>query len=302
MTELADAGAAPAAPEAPSGKGANDENFPVGSFLVRPELRPDIAAYYAFARATDDIADDATLSPEEKVARLDGFERALRGEAGLGDGYAKAYRLRERLLARSIPLERGTDLLSAFKQDAVKRRYATFSELEDYCRRSANPVGRFLIDLHGEAAALYPASDALCTALQVLNHVQDCQKDLRALDRAYIPLDWLQLHASRIEDIAAPRLNAPLRSVLNRMLERCEAWVAAAQPLARGMADARFAMEAHTIVTLAGRLCALLRAGDPLATRVKLSKLDFAAAGFSGLWLAAFQRKPLAAAPLADAA
>lgn len=301
MTHAAEA-AAPAAPEQNSGKGANDENFPVGSFLVRPELRPDIAAYYAFARATDDIADDSSLTPEDKVARLSGFERALSGDASLGEGYAKAYRLRERLLARNIPLERGLDLLSAFKQDAVKRRYDTFAELEDYCTRSANPVGRFLIDLHGEPAALYPASDALCTALQVLNHLQDCQKDLRELDRVYIPLDWLKLHASRVEDLALPAVNTPLRSVLNRMLDRCEAWVAAAQPLARGMTDARFAMEAHTIVSLAARLCALLRAGDPLATRVKLSKLDFATAGMSGLWLAVFGRKPLAPAAMANAA
>lgn len=301
MTHAAEA-AAPAVPEQSSGKGANDENFPVGSFLVRPELRPDIAAYYAFARATDDIADDSTLIPEDKVARLQGFERALLGDESLGEGYAKAYRLRERLLARNIPLERGADLLSAFKQDAVKRRYETFAELEDYCARSANPVGRFLVDLHGESPALYPASDALCTALQVLNHLQDCQKDLRELDRVYIPLDWLKLHASRVEDIALPALNTPLRSVINRMLDRCEAWVAAAQPLARGMADARFAMEAHTIVSLAARLCALLRSGDPLATRVKLSKLDFAAAGVSGLWLAAFGRKPISAAALAEAA
>lgn len=290
MVELTQA-RAPEAPEKPSGKGAGNENFPVGSFLVRPELRPDIAAYYAFARAADDIADDGELAPAEKIARLEGFAAALKGEPGHGEGYAKAHRLRERLLARNIPLERGLDLLSAFKQDAIKGRYQSFAELEDYCTRSANPVGRFLIDLHGEPAALYTASDALCSALQVLNHVQDCAKDLRELDRCYIPLDWLAQHRSSLEDVRGKALTGPLRSVLDRMLERCEAWVAAAQPLARGMRDARFAMEAHTIVALAGRLCALLRRGDPLAARVALSKFDFLAAGAAGVQVALFGRK-----------
>ncbi|MBY0447509.1 MAG: squalene synthase HpnC [Hyphomonadaceae bacterium] len=293
MQELTEA-AVPSAPEKPSGKGAKDENFPVGSFLIRAALRPDVAAYYAFARAGDDIGDDPELSPEEKVHRLDAFAAALRGEPGYGAGYAKAHALRERLQARDIPLARGLDLLSAFRQDALKSRYATFAELEDYCARSANPVGRFLVDLHGESKALYPASDALCSALQVLNHLQDCKKDLLEIDRVYVPADWLAEQGASVEALRGPALTPGLRAVLDRMLERCEAWVQEAQPLARGMRDARFAMEAHTIVSLAARLCVLLRRGDPLAARVALRKSDFAAAGLAGVWLALFGRQPLA--------
>lgn len=285
-------GAAPLAPEAPSGKGASDENFPVGSFLLRPELRPHVAAYYAFARAGDDIADDGTLTPADKISRLDAFAAALRGEEGFGEGYAKAHNLRISLLARNITLDRGLDLLQAFRQDAEKTRYANFDELEAYCRLSANPVGRFLIDLHGESPTLYSASDALCSALQVLNHVQDCAKDLRELNRVYIPQDWLNSHGSRTEDLTRPVLNAPLRTVIDRMLDRCDAWVAAAQPLARGMKDRRFAWEAHMIVALAGRLGVRLRRQDMLAKRVALSKLDFAAAALEGLKVAMLDRKP----------
>jgi hydroxysqualene synthase len=285
-------GAAPLAPEAPSGKGAGDENFPVGSFLLKPALRPHVAAYYAFARAGDDIADDGALAPAEKIARLDGFAAALRGEAGFGQGYGKAHRLRESLLARGISLERGLDLLRAFRQDSEKSRYANFEELEAYCALSANPVGRFLIDLHGESPALYEASDSLCSALQVLNHIQDCAKDLQALDRVYVPQDWLHLHGARIEDLRRDALTAPLRTVIDRMLARCAAWITKAQPLARGMKDRRFAWEAHMIVALAARLCALLRAQDMLAKRVALSKLDFAAAALAGWKVAMFERAP----------
>ena len=285
-------GAAPLAPEAPSGKGAGDENFPVGSFLLKPALRPHVAAYYAFARAGDDIADNGTLSTRDKIARLDAFASALRGEPGFGEAYAKAHRLRESLIARAIPLDRGLDLLRAFRQDSEKSRYASFEELEAYCALSANPVGRFLIDLHGESPALYGASDALCSALQVLNHIQDCAKDLNELDRVYVPQDWLNLHGARIEDLRRDALTPPLRTVIDRMLARCEAWVAAAQPLARAMVDRRFAWEAHMIVTLAGRLCALLRAHDMLARRVALSKLDFAAAALTGWKVAMFERAP----------
>lgn len=285
-------GAAPLAPEKPSGKGAGDENFPVGSFLLRPDLRAHVAAYYALARAGDDIADDGQLTPADKISRLDAFAAALRGEQGFGQGYSKAHTLRTSLLARDISLDRSLDLLRAFRQDAEKTRYANFEELEAYCRLSANPVGRFLIDLHGESPALYPASDALCSALQVLNHVQDCAKDLREMNRVYIPQDWLSLHGSRTEDLARPALNAPLRTVIDRMLDRCDAWVLAAQPLARAMKDRRFAWEAHMIVALAGRLSALLRRQDMLARRVALTKLDFAAAALEGFRVSVFDRKP----------
>lgn len=296
MIELEERPAAPPPePEKPSGKGAGDENFPVGSALISPALRPTVAAFYAFARAADDIADDSELSPVEKIARLDAFEAAIDGREGYGEGYAKAHRLREALLARGVTLEHPRALISAFRQDAVKPRYATWSELVDYCTRSANPVGRFLVDLHGEPAALYPASDALCSALQVLNHLQDCGKDLAAIDRVYLPQDWLEEAGSSIEDLKKPALTPGLRQVIDRCLTECEAWVAAARLLARGMRDARFAAEAHTIVALAARLAARLRREDPLAGRVKLSKGDFAAAALAGVGVALFARKPVQA-------
>src|SRR3546814_1994161 len=195
----------------PSGKGAADENFPVGSWLLPAALRPHVATYYAFARAIDDIADNPALAPEDKIARLSAFEAALLDAAADGPGLEKATRLRLSLAATGVAAARGTDLIAAFKQDAVKRRYADWGELLGYCRLSANPVGRYLLDLHGEDPAGYAASDALCSALQILNHLQDCQGDYRQLDRVYLPQDRLAaegLDLTVLEDRKSTRLNS----------------------------------------------------------------------------------------------
>src|SRR5690606_15026222 len=139
--------------------------------------------------------------------------------AGDRPGLEKATRLRESLAVTGVPAVRGTDLVAAFKQDAVKLRYADWSELLGYCRLSANPVGRYLLDLHGEHPDGYAASDALCTALQILNHLQDCQDDYRKLDRVYLPGDWLaaeRLDVAVLDGVASP---PGLRRVLDRCLD-----------------------------------------------------------------------------------
>jgi len=172
--------------ETPSGKGAAGENFPVGSFLLPRALRPHLAAFYAFARAADDIADNPALAPVDKIARLDRMAKALEGAQGGDSAPEKARRMRESLAVTDVSPRHCLDLLDAFRQDAVKSRYEDWHDLLDYCNRSAAPVGRYLIDLHGEDRALWPPADALCNALQVLNHLQDCGEDYRAMDRVYI--------------------------------------------------------------------------------------------------------------------
>jgi len=267
--------------EANSGKGAGDENFPVGSFLIAPALRPHVAAYYAFARAADDIADAGALSAREKVARLDAFEAVLRGEA---EGLSKPQRLRESFSESGIAVERGAKLLDAFRQDARKARYRTIEELLAYCAASADPVGRFLLDLHGEDPRLYPASDGLCTALQILNHLQDMGDDLHALDRCYLPLDRLEALGDGIEAVTRDQVSPALRTVMDELLELCAERIERADALATDLVSARLAAESAVIIHLARRLERRLRAGDPLASRVALSKPDFAAAGLGGLW------------------
>lgn len=282
--------AASDAPEANSGKGAADENFPVGSFLIASHLRPHVAAFYAFARAADDIADHAELAADDKIARLDALEAALTGQQGFGAGYAKAHRLRESLAQCGVTDAHARALLSAFRQDATKTRYANWAELHDYCRRSADPVGRFLLDLHGEDPALYPASDALCSALQVLNHLQDMGDDLQEIDRCYVALDWLAAAGGSIDDVRAARLSPALRTTMHQMLDATDIWVRQARALPRGLKDRRLAMESAVIVALARKLSTRLRRGDPLATRVKLSKFDFLAAFMEGVFVGLFAR------------
>lgn len=272
---------APPAVEVWSGKDRGDENFPVGSFLIRADLRPHIHAYYQFARNADDIADSPSLSPREKIARLETMEAVLTGARD--EGSPSAARLRASLAQTGVSPVHARELLIAFRQDAVKNRYANWAELMDYCRYSAAPVGRYVLALHGEAPATWPASDALCASLQVLNHMQDAAGDLRNLDRCYIPADWMQTEGTSVDDLARPELSAPMRAVLGRMLERVRVLNTQAAALPPAVRARRLRVETAVILRLARRLTVKLAAGDPLATRVKLQKIDFLAAGIGAL-------------------
>jgi squalene synthase HpnC len=258
--------------ETPSGKDADTENFPVGSMLLPKPLRPHIAVFYRFARAIDDIADNPALSPADKIVRLQGFEHALLGENSDDTAYTTGHRMRESLAATGITARHCLDLIDAFKQDAVKLRYADWNGLMSYCQRSAAPVGRYLLDLHGGSRDGYGPSDALCNALQVINHLQDCQDDYREMDRVYLPVNWLREVGIGVSALDAPKASPALRHVLNRCLDATEPLMAEARRLPGGLVSRRLAMESAAIVRIAERLMVLLRQRDPLAGRVKLSK------------------------------
>jgi squalene synthase HpnC len=275
--------------ETPSGKDAAGENFPVGSFLIRRDLRPHVHVFYKFARAADDIADNATLAAEEKVRRLDRMGEILDGAAG--DEAPTATAMRRSLQATGVTSQHCHDVLRAFRLDATKLRYEDWADLMAYCRYSASPVGRQLIDLHGESSAAYPASDALCSALQVLNHLQDCGNDYREIDRVYLPRRDLDACGATIAELAGNRLSPAMRQVLDRLLDGTDRLIAAADALPGEIRSLGLSCECAVIVTLAKRLSRLLRAGDPLATRVKLAKSDFAAALAAGVWRGLVARK-----------
>lgn len=274
--------------EASSGKDVAYENFPVGSWLLKAAHRPHVLAFYDYARAIDDIADSPNLPAEEKLRRLDGFAQALDGAAADDPAYAKAHAMRRTLAETRISPRHCLDLISAFKQDAVQARYRTWAELIDYCNRSAAPVGRFLLDLHGGCRLGYAPGDALCNALQVINHLQDCQDDYRTLDRVYLPLDWLDAEGAGVADLDRDRLTPGLRRVLDRALDATAALLVAARPLPGGLASRRLAMEAAAIFDIAVALVARLRRRDPLLRRVALTKAEYAwycARGAAGaLW------------------
>jgi hydroxysqualene synthase len=271
--------------ETPSGKTAADENFPVGSFLIRPDLRRHVHVFYRFARAADDIADNPELAAEDKIVRLARMGEIVQG----GPGHSpSAVAMRGSLAETGIGPQHCLDLLAAFTQDARKTRYRDWSELLGYCLLSAAPVGRQLLDLHGEGAACRPAADALCNALQIVNHLQDCGADYRALDRVYLPTDDIAATGARIEDLSGDHLTPALRAVLDRVIGPLEGLLAECADIVRQVDDTRIALECEIIRDLCVRLTRRLKREDPLATRVKITKP--AAAGFAlgsvigGLW------------------
>lgn len=264
-----------------SGKTARDENFPVGSWLIEARLRPHVMAYYRFARAADDIADSPDLKPADKIALLSRFEERLADDSDRERDVVST--MRDSLAATQIIPARCQELLYAFMQDARKSRRESWDDLLDYCRLSAHPVGRYLLDLHGEAPAGYRASDALCAALQVLNHLQDCGKDYRELDRVYLPLDWMTAEGLTVEVLQADQTPPPLRRVIDRCLDGVEGLLQEASVLPAQLKNRGLAMESAVILRLARRLSVRLRREDPLAAPVKLSKLDFLGCGLRGI-------------------
>lgn len=261
--------------EMPSGKDEAYENFPVGSWMLPSHLRPHIATFYAYARAIDDIADSSTLSPDDKIDRLEGFRKAIEGDETSNPAYSKAHAMRRSLLATGTTSQHCTDLIAAFKQDAVKLRYKNWNDLIGYCLLSASPVGRYLLDLHGGSANGYGPSDALCNGLQVLNHLQDCQEDYRLLNRVYLPMDWMEREGACVEDLDKPASEEEIRRVIDRTLDATEILLHKAAPLPKGLASRRLAMESAAILDIAWSLLGRLRREDPLARRVQLSKPEY---------------------------
>ncbi len=250
-------------------KTEHGENFPVASLLIAPRLRAPILSFYRFARAADDIADHAELAEADKFAGLDALEATLLGKSAS----AKAALPLKRVLAeRGLPPTHPLDLLTAFRADVTKRRYANWAELMDYCRYSAMPVGRFVLDLHGEARSTYDYSDPLCTALQAINHMQDCGLDYRALDRVYVPLDMMAAHGTRVEALGAVKATPELRACLTALAERTALLLPEAAKLPLAVQDTRLGLETGIIVRLAHKLTAILLTRDPLSERVHLTK------------------------------
>jgi len=258
------------------GTGKTQENFPVASRLIAPGLREAIHAYYRFARAADDVADHPTLEEALKFELLDGLEATLLGST---DHDPAALPLRAQLRARSLSPQHALDLLTAFRLDVTKRRYRDWDDLMHYCRYSAMPVGRFVLEVHGESRATWEASDPLCSALQVINHLQDCVKDYRTLDRVYVPLDALARFDLTVQALDAPRATPQLRACLQWIARKNETLLPQAAQLPRLVKDLRLGVETAVIAAVAHKLNRWLLDRDPLSERVHLTRIE-------ALWLA----------------
>jgi squalene synthase HpnC len=270
-----------------SGKGHRDENFPVASWLIHPRHRRTILAFYEFVRTADDIADHATLAPSEKLALLDGLEAAL---LGVSNQEPVGVALRDELSAHRLSPRHAQDLLTAFRMDVTKRRYRDWDDLIGYCSYSAMPVGRFVLDVHGESPTTWPANDALCAALQIINHLQDCGKDYRNLDRVYIPLDAFAAAGTTVEALGQARASPALLACIHTLARRTGGLLCESKIFPSVISDTRLGLEVAVIQRLAEHLAALLGRRDPLSERVHLRPAGFAWRGALAILLGVMQR------------
>jgi squalene synthase HpnC len=268
------------ASELRSGKTHRDENFPVASWIIHPRHRALILAFYNFVRTADDIADHATLPASDKLAYLDLLEAELLGR---GDSQPEAVSLRHALAERSMPPRHALDVLIAFRMDVTKLRYENWDEVIHYCRYSAMPVGRFMLDVHGESTSTWAASDALCASLQINNHLQDCGKDFRDLNRVYLPRDALAAAGATAEELGAARASAPLLQCLHGLAVRTETLLDQSRSLAAEVKNFRLGLEISVIQAFADKIVGLLKVRDPLSETVHLSPMQLLAHSFTGM-------------------
>jgi hydroxysqualene synthase len=268
------------ASELRSGKTHRDENFPVASWIIHPRHRALILAFYNFVRTADDIADHATLEASEKLRLLDLLEAELLGK---GDTQPEAVNLRRALAERSMAPRHALDVLIAFRMDVTKLRYENWDEVIHYCRYSAMPVGRFMLDVHGESISTWAASDALCAGLQINNHLQDCGKDFRDLNRVYLPRDALAAAGASVEELGRERASAPLLQCLHALADRTELLLNESKSLSAEVRDFRLGCEISVIQAFADKIVGLLKVRDPLSERVHLSPLELLAQSLGGI-------------------
>ena len=263
-----------------SGKTHRDENFPVASWIIHPRHRALILAFYNFVRTADDIADHATLPADEKLRYLDLLEAELLGR---GDTQSEAVKLRQALAERGMPPRHALDVLIAFRMDVTKLRYENWDEVIHYCRYSAMPVGRFMLDVHGESTSTWPASDALCAGLQINNHLQDCGKDFRDLNRVYLPRDALAAAGASVEQLGGDRSPPPLLQCLQALAVRTQALLDQSKSLSAEVRDLRLGLEISVIQSFADRIVSMLKVRDPLSELVHLSPMQLLAHSFGGI-------------------
>jgi hydroxysqualene synthase len=268
------------AAELRSGKTHRDENFPVASWIIHPRHRALILAYYNFVRTADDIADHASLSPDEKLRYLDLLEAELLGK---GETQKEAAGLHQALAERGMSPRHAQDVLIAFRMDVTKLRYENWDEVIHYCRYSAMPVGRFMLDVHGEATSAWAASDALCAGLQVNNHLQDCAKDYKNLNRVYLPRDALAASGATVEMLGEAKSPAPLLQCLQALAVRTESLLNESKSLSAEVKDLRLGVEISVIQSFADKIVRMLKARDPLSERVHLSPLELLGQSLAGI-------------------
>ena len=216
---------------------------------------------------------------------------------GKGDTQKEAVNLRHALAERAMAPRHALDVLVAFRMDVTKLRYENWDEVIHYCRYSAMPVGRFMLDVHGESTSTWAASDALCAGLQINNHLQDCAKDYKNLNRVYLPRDALATTGASVEMLGEAKSPPPLLQCLQALAVRTETLLNESRSLSAEVKDFRLGLEVAVIQTFADKIVGMLKVRDPLSERVHLSPLELlgqSAIGIAGEVISrAVGRRPL---------
>ena len=267
-----------------SGKSYSDENFPVASFLMTKKIRSIVRVFYFFARMADDIADHQKLSSNQKKKILLFFDNAISKSKKTNN------KILDKMIAKFKELPSGKkysrNLLKAFMMDASNKKYKNWNDLLYYCKFSANPVGRFVIDAVNERKnieKIYEASDSLCTALQIINHIQDCKKDFKELNRVYIPESFFKKYSV---DKKILRKSKSIENFERLKIEIVDNVLLSLRKTKLGLREIqswRLRKETLIILNIAKRLCNLLKINDPLEKQIKLSRIDFIFCFFKGI-------------------
>ena len=263
------------------------ENFPVASILLPRRLVPAVEAIYAFARSADDLADEGDALPVQRLASLDAYDAALDGiERGEPQGDPMFARLSGVIAQYDLPLQPFRDLLSAFKQDVGTKQYASFGLLLDYCRRSANPVGWLMLSLYGAATPRnITDSDAICSALQLINFLQDVAID-REKERLYLPLNDLARFGVTPGQLDQAEADARFRALMKFELERARALMLSGAPLARRL-PGRIGWELRLVVQGGLRILEAIEKVDfdVFRRRPRLALPDWLVIAWRALWM-----------------
>ena len=254
------------------------ENFPVASVLLPPRLRQPVEVIYAFARTADDFADEGNVPAEERLQRLGEYRHQLDLIDSNKESTVPLFMDLSKVIEKyDLPINLFRDLLSAFSQDVVKNRYDTFTDVMDYCRRSANPVGRLMLHLFNETSdANFAYSDNICSSLQLINFLQDVESDY-GRNRIYFPLDEMQQFNISETRIANADTTNDWQSFMHFQINRARDLLMAGAPLGRRL-KGRMGLELRTIVSGGSRILDKLEAvdGDVFKHRPVLNPLDWA--------------------------
>lgn len=254
------------------------ENFPVASFLISHEIRKDIAIVYWFARTADDLADEGDVSADERINKLNDFENELRMALQNQSQNKYFMSLNQTIIKRNLTSQYFFDLLSAFKQDVVKKRYKDFNEILDYCRRSANPVGRIVLEINNiKDDGVNKLSDKICTALQLTNFYQDTSIDYHK-GRIYYPVDEMQIFNVDENMFKLQKNNSQISQLVKYQVDRTQLYYNEGKKILDHL-NGRLKLEIKWTISGGEKILSKIRKNnfDVFQKRPKLNKIDYIA-------------------------